>query len=80
MTYYTSTIIIIFCIIGYMIIVDKNVGDYIILLTKIIRINLERFYWIIVYHPNNFVTTWLNARKYDKISKDLQKEFERKSK
>jgi hypothetical protein len=55
--------------------VDKNVSDYIILLSKILRLNIERFFWMVKYHPKNFITTWIQNRKYDKIAKELEQEF-----
>lgn len=70
-----SIIVIIFGIIAYMIIVDKNVGDYLTLIFKIFRINTQRFFWMIKYHPKNFMTTWIKNQKYDKIAKELEKEF-----
>lgn len=76
MNTYNSTLLIIFGIIGYIMIVDKNVADYFILLTKIIRLNVERLYWMIRLHPKNFVTTWISNRKYDKIARQMHKEFQ----
>lgn len=74
-----STFLIIFGVLAYMIIVDQNVGKYIMLWVAIIKVNTERLIWIIRFHPNNFVTTWLQNRKYDRIAKELEKEFSLKS-
>lgn len=79
MNTYNSTLLIIFGIIGYIMVVDKNVADYVILLTKIIRLNVERWYWMIRLHPNNFVTTWISNRKYDNLAKQMHKEFQDRS-
>lgn len=76
MTIFQSSMLIIFCILAYMIIVDQNVAKFIVIWMAIIRVNTERLFWIIKYHPNNFVTTWLQNRKYDKIAKELMKEYE----
>jgi hypothetical protein len=62
-----------------MIIVDENVGKFIMIWVGIIKVNTERLIWMIRFHPNNFVTTWLQNRKYDKIAKELEKEFSLKS-
>jgi hypothetical protein len=62
-----------------MIIVDENVGKFIMIWVAIIKVNTERLIWMIRFHPNNFVTTWLQNRKYDKIAKELEKEFSLKS-
>ena len=49
----------------------NNVSDYINLLFKILKLNTERLIWMIRFHPNNFITTYLQNRKYDKIAKEL---------
>lgn len=55
-----------------MITVDKNVAEYLILQLKLLRINLERLKWMIVHHPNNFITTWVMNRKYKKFIKEME--------
>jgi len=75
MNQFNSTIFIIFAVILYMMAVDSNVSVYIVLQTKLLKINLSRFIWMLVNHPNNFITTWVNNRKYDKIAKDFLKEY-----
>ena len=79
MTPLNSTFLIIFGVLAYMIIVDENVGKFIMIWVGIIKVNTERFIWMIRFHPNNFVTTWLQNRKYDRIAKELEKEFSLKS-
>ena len=69
-TYY-YTLFIIFTVIVTMMILDNNVSDYIDLLFKILKLNTERLIWMIRFHPNNFITTYLQNRKYDKIAKEL---------
>ena len=70
-----STILILFVILIYIIAVDKNVEDYLILTLKLWRINIERFLWIIRFHPRNPVTNFLKEKEYAKIAKDLEKEL-----
>lgn len=73
--YYYS--LFIFAIIATMIVIDQNVGDYIILLTKILKVNLERFFWRIRFHPfwfTNPVGQWWMMRKYEKMFKDKKKD------
>lgn len=79
MTIFQSTLLIIFSVLAYMIIVDENVAKFIMIWIGIIRVNIERLFWIVKYHPNNFVTTWIQNRRYDKIAEELQKEFSLKS-
>jgi len=76
MTIYQSTLLIIFGIIGYMMIVDKNVGDYISLLYKIIKLNVERIFWMIRLHPKNPITNLMKRWEYDAIARTLEKEME----
>lgn len=76
-TYY-YTLFIIFTVIVTMMILDNNVSDYINLLFKILKLNTERLIWMIRFHPNNFITTYLQNRKYDKIARELEKEFSSK--
>lgn len=63
-----------------MIVVDKNVGDYLILLLKIVKVNIERFYWMVRFHPQNPITNLIMKWKYDKMARDLEKEFAEKEK
>lgn len=76
-TYY-YTLFIIFTVIAAMIVLDNNVGVYITLIFKIIKVNTERLFWMIRFHPNNFITTWIQNRKYDRIARELEKEFQSK--
>ena len=79
MEIYYYTLFTVFIIIALMIVTDPNVGSFIDLLIKIIKVKVERFIWMVIYHPNNFITTWLQNRKYDKIARELEKEFELKN-
>jgi hypothetical protein len=78
MSTYYYTLFIIFTVIVTMMILDHNVSEYINLLFKILKVNIERFIWMIRFHPNNFITTYLQNRKYDKIARELEKEFSSK--
>jgi hypothetical protein len=62
-----------------MIVLDANVADYIVLLTKIIKLNTERVFWMIRLHPKNPISNFMMNRKYDKIAKELEEEFRRKN-
>lgn len=68
----------IFGIIAYMIIIDPNVGSFIILMTKILKVNIERMIWMIRFHPvilSSPVSKWLMMRKYMKTAKELSQEL-----
>ena len=73
MTYYLYFIP--FAIIFYIMLVDKNVAEYILLIFKIIRVNFERSLWMIRFHPfwiRNPIGKWWYARKYEKMIRELQ--------
>lgn len=75
MTPLNSTLLIIFGVVAYMIIVDKNVADYFILVSKITKLNVERVYWLIRLHPKNPITNLMKKWEYDRIARELQKQF-----
>lgn len=58
-----------------MIVLDENVAIYVTLIFKIIRINLERIWWMIRFHPKNPITNLMMKWKYDRLAKDLEKEL-----
>jgi hypothetical protein len=71
--YYTS--LAIFGIIAYVLIVDKNVSDAIVLVLRMIPIKIQRFFWAVRFHPRNPITNFLMERKYKKMALELQKEL-----
>ena len=76
MTPFQSTCVIIFAIIAYLIIADKNVADYLTLVFRMSRLNIERMFWMIRLHPKNPITNLIKRWEYDKIARELQKEFD----
>jgi hypothetical protein len=62
-------------IIAYIMIIDQNVAEYLLLVFKMMKLNMVRLLWMIRFHPNNFVTTWIQNRKYDRMAKELEKEL-----
>ena len=62
-------------IIAYIMIIDQNVAEYLLLVFKMMKLNMVRLLWMIRFHPNNFITTWIQNRKYDRIAKELEKEL-----
>jgi hypothetical protein len=76
MTPFNSILLIIVGVVGYMMIIDENIATYLTLVFKIMKVNTERFFWMVKYHPNNFITTWIQNRKYDRIARELEKEFQ----
>lgn len=76
MTPLQYTLLVVFGVIGYMIVLDRNVADYVVLIFKTIGLNIERFFWMIRLHPKNPITNLIKRWEYDKIAKELQKEFD----
>lgn len=76
---YYYTFFLIFVIVAYMMTVDRNVADYLLLNIKMLKVNIERLKWLIVYHPNNPITNFLSYRRYKKIAEELQKEMAAKA-
>jgi len=78
---YYYTLFTVFAIIITMMIVDPNVADYIYLYFKIIRVNLERFYWMIRFHPailTSPIGKWWMMRKYMRTAEKLAQELSQK--
>jgi hypothetical protein len=77
MNTYNLTILAVFGIVAYMMIVDQNVADFILLIPRIIKLNVERFYWKIRFHPivtTNKLSQWLMMRKYEKMIKEYEQQ------
>ena len=77
MTPFQSTCVIIFAIVAYLMITDKNVADYLTLVFKMTRLNIERMFWMIRFHPKNPITNLMMRWKYERIARELQEEMER---
>jgi hypothetical protein len=77
MTPFQSTCLILFAILAYLILTDKNVADYLTLVFKIVRLNIDRTLWMIRLHPKNPITNLMMRWRYDRIARELQEEMER---
>ena len=62
-------------IVLYVMIIDQNVAEYLLLVFKMMKLNVVRLLWMIRFHPNNFITTWIQNRKYDRIAKEMMEEI-----
>ena len=72
---YQFTLLIVFTLIAGMIIIDKNVADYISLLVSIVRMHFDRMKFMVVYHPKNPITNYVQSQKMNKIAIELMKEY-----
>ena len=68
MTYY-YTLLLIFGIITYMIVVDSNVAQFIVLLWKLVQVNIRRGIFLIKFYPR-FVLDTMNIKRIIKGKKD----------
>lgn len=75
MNTFQATLLIIFGVVAYMMIVDRNVGDYLTLVFKMMKLNFERYMWMIRFHPKNPITNLIMKWEYEKIAKELEKEL-----
>jgi len=73
---YYYIIFTIFAVIAYMMIVDENVVRYIEIMFQLFVINLKRLYYMVVFHPDNKLTTWSMNYKFNRMTRKLQKEME----
>ncbi|QGT54607.1 hypothetical protein b3_0372 [Synechococcus phage B3] len=76
--YYLS-LFFIFCLLCYAIVVDKNVGEYIVLSLQLMKITFTRYVMLIKLHPHNPITNYMARVRYSKIAKDLHAELNKKT-
>ena len=60
---------------AYIMIIDQNVAEYFLLVFRMMKLNMVRLLWMIRLHPNNFITTWIQNRKYDRMVKEMMEEI-----
>jgi len=73
---FQSTLLVIFGIVAYMMWVDENVTIFINLIFKWIGVKIESLFWMIRLHPKNPITNLIKRWEYDRIAKELMKEYE----
>lgn len=76
MTYYQIILFTVFGVIAAMIVADKNVAEYILLLFKIVKMQFERAKFMIIYHPKNPITNYIQTQRMNKLALQLQKEYQ----
>ncbi len=72
--------LVIFSFVAYFIVTDDSIARFFLLSIKIVKQNIERFFWMVRFHPlitTNKITQWYMMRKYmkevEKIQRDLIK-------
>lgn len=72
---FQSTLLILFGVVAYMMWVDENVGIYLTLVIKIAKVNVERYWWMIRFHPQNPITNLTMKWKYEKLAREIEQEL-----
>ena len=68
-----------FAIIFYAMSLDENIVIYVGLTFKLIKVKLDAFWWILLYHPfwiTNPISKRLSIRKYERMAEKLLKKIE----
>lgn len=80
MIYYYS-LFTLFAIVLTMMVIDPNVSEYIVLLSKIAKNKVERMYWMMRFHPvilSSPIGRWWMMRKYMRTAEKLAQELSQK--
>jgi hypothetical protein len=76
-TYYIWFIL--FAIIGYAIVSDRNVSDAFVYIFDITKNNIIKQIWWLKNNPKNPIVKYLMWRRSMRMAEDLMKEFEQKT-
>jgi hypothetical protein len=77
-TYYIW--LILFAVVGYIIVSDRNVLDAFVYIFDITKNNIIKQIWWLKNNPKNPVVKYLMHRRSMEMAKELMKEFESKNK
>jgi hypothetical protein len=77
-TYYIW--LILFAVVGYIIVSDRNVLDAFVYIFDITKNNIIKQIWWLKNNPKNPVVKYLMHRRSMKVAEELMKEFESKNK
>ena len=80
MTSYQYFWLVTFGVIATLVIIDPNVGRYIIILTKEVRLNASRYWYMLRFRPiylSSPLYKWLSMRKYIKIAEQIQSDYDK---
>lgn len=75
---YTYSLLVVFAILCYMIVVDANVAKFILLLVDMFKLNCVRLVWMIRFHPDNPFLRWQINRRANKIAKQMQEDLDKR--
>ena len=66
---------IIFAVLAYLIVTDQSIAKFVVLISKIVNLQFEKFKWIVMHHPQTPWVRYLMWRQSIRIAKELEKEF-----
>lgn len=69
---------IVFALASYLIVTDQSIAALVTLSLKMLKLNVERYFWMIRFHPyitTNKITQWFMMRKYMKEAEKMTREF-----
>jgi hypothetical protein len=69
-----------FAILAYFIATDNSIATFVVLLSKIARVQYEKAKWWVLHNPGNPVVKYMMWRRAMKMAKELEKEFNLNSK
>jgi hypothetical protein len=56
-------------------IIDENIAIYMTLMTKLIKVNIQRFFWAIHFHPKNPIQNFIIRRRSYKLAQEMMKKL-----
>jgi len=72
--------VLIFACIAYLVVTDESVAKAVTLVFELVKFQYEKTKWMILNDPRNPIVRWIMWKRAYKLAKELQKEFEDKSK
>lgn len=64
-----------FVILAYLIATDNSIARFVILLSKLARVEYEKAKWWVLYNPGNPVVKYMIWRRAMKMAKEFEKEI-----
>jgi len=71
-------LVIFFCI-GYLIISDQSVAKAVVYVTQLLKIQYEKYRWIVIHHPKTPWARYSMHRRSMKMAEELMKELNNKN-
>jgi len=68
--------ILLFCILYWLIITDASVAKAVVYVTQILKIQYEKYRWIIIHHPKTPWARYAIHRRSMKMAEELMKELQ----